>query len=79
MRRAFLILLIISITLPVFAYKAYWYDENGNRVYKTISQEEISKNKNRPRRAYVRQPRKNWEISPEMRARKRTYNYKGKN
>ena len=55
-----------------FAYKVYYYDENGERVYKTIEQKDFAKYKNAPRRAFVRYPRKNWEITDRMRARKMT-------
>ena len=56
----------------VEAYKVYWYDSNGNRVYRTIEQKEFSRYKNAPRRSFVRCPRTNWEISERMRARKMT-------
>lgn len=74
-----IILVIIFFSEPIFAYKVYSYDSEGNRVYKTVTQEEITKNKNRARRAYIRTPRTNWEITNEMRARKKPFNYKGKN
>ena len=53
------------------AYKVYWYDDNGDRVYHTVTKEETDKNKKAPRRAFIRCPRTNWEITPAMRARKR--------
>lgn len=74
----FLIALILS-SKQVFAYKVYYYDEQGERVYKTIEQKDFAKYKNAPRRAHIRKPRINWEITDKMRARKKTYFYKGKN
>lgn len=81
MRIVVSVLVLLLFFIPeVFAYKVYYYDESGNRVYRAIEQEEITRNKNRPRRAFVRQPRLNWEITDEMRARnKRTFKYYGKN
>lgn len=76
-----IIVLLISLIIfssEVFAYKVFYYDEEGNRIYRTVTQEEFKKNKNKKRRAYIRQPRTNWEITDSMRARKRTYFYKGK-
>ena len=71
---------VLFFAQEAFAYKAYYYDKDGNRVYKTVEQKDIAYYKNRKRRAYIRQPRLNWEITDEMRARnKRTFNYKGKN
>ena len=57
---------------PVEAIKRYWYNENGERVYESITQEDIRRVKNAPRRSYIRVPRTNWEITPAMRARKKT-------
>lgn len=54
------------------AYKVYWYDENGERVYKTIEQKDFAKYKKFQRRAFIRVPRTNWEITDKMRARKMT-------
>lgn len=62
----------------VFAYKVYHYDSNGHRVYRTIEQKDFAKYKNAPRRAFIRQPRINWEITPQMRAYKKPYYYAGK-
>ena len=69
--------LIVIISLLIFtsqaqAYKAYWYDSEGNRVYKTIEQKDFAKYKNAPRRSYIKRPRTNWEITDAMRARKMT-------
>lgn len=76
MHRLVLILLILSFISPVYAYKVFSYDENGNRVYRTIEQKDFAKYKNRKKRAYVRTPRTNWEVTDQMRARnKRTYSY----
>lgn len=61
----------ISI-LPAEAIKRYWYNEKGERIYETITQEEIHRVKSAPRRSYIRVPRTNWEITPVMRARKKT-------
>ena len=74
-----LFLLIMIFSSEVFAYKVYSYDSEGNRVYKTIEQKDFAKYKNAPRRAFVRTPRTSWEITDVMRARKKPYNYKGKN
>lgn len=62
---------IISIQ-QASAYKVFYYDMQGNRVYKTIEQKDFAKYKNAPRRSYIRKPRTNWEITDQMRARKRT-------
>lgn len=56
-----------------FAYKVYSYDENGNRVYKTIERKDYYKNKHRPKRSYVRTPRYNKDVTDVMRSRKRTF------
>lgn len=72
MRSLLFIIFLLSSLTPVEAYKVYYYDNNGNRVYHTVTQEEAKMYKNAPRRAFVRQPRKNWEITPRMRARKLT-------
>lgn len=61
------------------AYKVYFYNAEGERVYRTVEQNEFAKYKNVKRRAYIRQPRTNWEITDAMRARKQPYYYKGKN
>ena len=63
--------LIASIS-PAEAIKRYWYNENGEREYVEITQEEIHRIKSAPRRAFIRQPRVNWDITPAMRARKQT-------
>ncbi|MBQ7882569.1 MAG: hypothetical protein IJ312_07665 [Treponema sp.] len=55
-----------------YAYKVYSYDNNGNRVYRTIEQKDFARYKNAPRRTFVRTPRTNWEITDRMRARKLT-------
>ena len=67
-----LVTVILLSMLEVNAYKTFSYDSNGNRVYTTIEQKDFAKYKNLPRRSYVRQPRVNWEINDNMRARKRT-------
>ena len=72
MRPLILILSLLILTPQAFAYKVYWYDANGNRVYRTVEQKDFAKYKNAPRRSYVRVPRTNWEISDAMRARKMT-------
>ena len=74
MKKIILMLLLINFFMPaeVFAYKVYWYDSAGNRVYKTIEQKDFARYKNAPKRSYVRKPRTNWEMSPAMRSRKRT-------
>ena len=72
----FISMLILSPS--ALAYKVFYYDCEGNRVYKTIEQKDFAKYKNAPRRAYIRVPRENWEITDAMRARKKTYFYKGK-
>lgn len=76
-----LLVLVICLTLGqnAYAYKVYHYDQDGNRVYRTIEQKDFAKYKNAPRRAFVRTPRTNWEITPQMRARKTAYHYAGKN
>ncbi len=74
-----LIVFSLLFSSKVCAYKVFYYDAEGNRVYKTIEQKDFAVNKNRKRRAYVRTPRTNWEITDEMRARKKTFYYKGKN
>ncbi len=56
----------------VCAYKVYYYNENGERVYRTIEQKDFAKYKNAPKRAFIRHPRGNWEITDRMRARKLT-------
>ena len=71
--RLVIFFVLFSLILPeAYAYKAYSYDMNGERVYTEITPEIARKNKSRPRRAYIRQPRANWEMSPAMRSRKRT-------
>ena len=77
--RLIALILLIFISQNAFAYKVYHYDSNGNRVYRTIEQKDFAKYKNAPRRAYIRTPRTNWEITPQMRARKKPYYYAGKN
>lgn len=67
------IFILFSLILPeACAFKVYSYDSSGNRVYTEITPEIAHKNKSRPRRAFIRQPRKSWEITPAMRTRKRT-------
>lgn len=68
----FVLLLIIVSASPAEAIKRYWYNEKGERVYESITQEEIHRIKSAPRRSYIRVPRSNWEITPAMRARKQT-------
>ena len=75
----FFIIIFFNCILQVQAYKVYYYDSEGNRVYKTIEQKDFAKYKNRPRRAFIRQPRTSWEITDAMRARKKPFFYKGKN
>ena len=71
--RLLLLFIIMNLFLPeVFGFKVYSYNERGERVYKEITPEIAHYNKSRPRRAFIRQPRKNWEISDSMRARKIT-------
>ena len=72
MRNFLLVFLILLFASPAEAYKVYSYDENGNRVYRTIEQKDFAKYKYAPKRAFVRRPRTNWEITPQMRARKLT-------
>lgn len=73
MKKFFWIILILVIcSQQSFAYKVFYYDSNGNRVYKTIEQKDFAKYKNAPKRSFVRQPRTNWEITDRMRARKMT-------
>ena len=79
MRKIVCLLVCLTFVNPVFAYKVYYYDAEGNRVYRTIEQKDFAYYKNAPRRAFIRQPRAKWEITDEMRARKKPYNYKGKN
>lgn len=79
-RNTLLFLLLFLFQIEVFAYKVYSYDSNGERVYRTLDPAEYHRYKSIPRRAYVRQPRENWEITDEMRhVLKRPYKYKGKN
>ena len=68
------ILFMLIFFTQVFAYKTFSYDQDGNRVYKTVEQKDFSKYKNKKRRAYVRTPRTNWEVTDSMRVKKRTYN-----
>ena len=68
----FFILSLILFSPSVEAYKVYSYDENGERVYRTIEQKDFAKYKKFQRRGFVRQPRTNWEITDRMRARKMT-------
>ena len=77
--RLIILIFCLLITQNSFAYKVYHYDSEGKRVYKTIEQKDFAKYKNAPRRAFIRQPRTNWEITPQMRARKKPYHYAGKN
>lgn len=80
MNKFLLVLIILLLSYrPVNAYKVYYYDKDGERVYKTIEQKDFAKYKNAPRRAFIRKPRTNWEITDKMRARKKAYHYKGKN
>ena len=57
---------------PVNAYKVFSYNENGERVYRTIPQEDFAKYKKYSQYAFVYRPRTNWEITDSMRARKMT-------
>lgn len=66
------LIVLILCSQSVFAYKVFSYNDKGERVYRTIEQKDFKKNKNRPRRAYIRPPRKSWEITDKMRARKKT-------
>lgn len=64
MKKLIIMFVILTLVVPEsYAYKVYWYDSNGNRVYKTIEQKDFARYKNMPRRSYVRQPRTNWEYS----------------
>ena len=67
-----LIFTFFLLVPEILAYKVFYYDGNGNRVYRRIEQKDFAKYKNAPRRAYIRKPRTNWEITDSMRARKRT-------
>ena len=79
MRKVFcLLVLLIFLSNEAFAYKVYYYDSQGKRVYRTVEQKDFAKYKNRKRRSYVRTPRTNWEITDAMRARKRIFYYEGK-
>ncbi len=64
--------MILYCAQPVEAYKVYSYNENGERVYRTIEQKDFAKYKNAPKRAFIRYPRTRWEITDSMRARKMT-------
>ena len=73
MKKIILLTLILILNIPyTWAYKIYYYDNNGERVYITVTPEMAKKNKSRPRRAYIRKPRTNWEITDSMRSRKMT-------
>lgn len=73
MIKAVVIFVLMLFFIPkADAYKVFYYDADGNRIYKTIEQKDFAKYKNRPRRSYVRIPRTNWEITDSMRARKHT-------
>jgi len=74
-----LIMLYLFLTSEAYAYKVFYYDSEGNRLYRTVEQKDFAKYKNAKRRTFVRVPRTNWEITDTMRARKRPYYYKGKN
>ena len=66
-----LIILILILVVNVqfsYAFKVFYYDNNGNRVYKMITQDDIKKNKNRPKRTFTRKTKRNWEITDRMRA-----------
>lgn len=78
--RKFLFFLVVFILISpkALAYKVFYYDAEGNRVYRTVEQKEFARYKNAKRRAFVRVPRTNWEITDAMRARKKPYYYKGK-
>lgn len=79
MIRLFCVILLFFVLVPEgFAYKVYYYDACGKRIYRTIEQKDFAKYKNRQRRSYVRTPRTNWEITDAMRARKRPFYYEGK-
>ena len=67
-RLVFVLIVFCFISNSAFAFKVYHYNEKGERVYRTITQEDIRKNKAAPKRSFVRLP-KNWEITDEMRAR----------
>ena len=73
MFRLFFTLLCLSFLIqPADAYKEFSYNENGERVYRTISQEDFAKYKKFRKRTFVYHPRTNWEITDSMRARKMT-------
>lgn len=61
-------ILFLFFVPPSFAFKIYHYDQNGERVYTTVDPKDYAKNKSKPKRAFVRQPRLNWDITDEMRA-----------
>ena len=65
-------ILFSFLSSEAYAYKIYSYNTNGNRVYKEITPEIAHKNKSRKRYAHIRKPRESWEITPEMRKRKKT-------
>ena len=79
MKLLLICIFLIFSSSKAMAYKVFYYNAEGERVYQTIAQKDFSKYKKAPKRAFVRQPRKNWEITDQMRARKKTYYYKGKN
>ena len=68
-----LLMIIILNTNLALAFRVYHYNQEGERVYRTITEEDIKRNKKVPRRTFIRLPKKpNWEITDEMRARKKT-------
>ena len=67
----FIFVLILILGEKSFAYKVYSFDSNGNKVYTTVEREDYARFKNAPKRAFQRVPRTNWEITDEMRARKK--------
>lgn len=75
MLRIFLLATLFFLVLPANAYKVFSYDSDGNRIYRTVEPKDYARYKNAPRRSYIRRPRLNWEITDNMRARKRTSSY----
>lgn len=71
-KRIIIILLLLLFSPQVFAYKEYYFDENGNKCYRVLDPKDFKRYKNAPKRSFKRVPRVNWEITDAMRARKMT-------
>ena len=56
-RLVFVLIVFCFISNSAFAFKVYRYNEKGERVYRTITQEDIRRNKAAPKRSFVRLPR----------------------